>query len=269
MKMRRDGNRAFLEFAREGCGAGCKYCYIVNPHAQPRYFEESELEDFNRQLRQEPTLSIAAIGCDTDPFATDTATRITLRYLETCAELDLAVQISTKFPLPGTVLEVLESWGGTRRPVVFTTITTVDQASNLEPGAPDPATRAENFRIPRNSWLSAALIKPVLSLTDGDTTSLVNLIVTSGPDAAVVGARYRNSARKTISGGMELHPFTPNWAGSLDQDRAHALRRMFEKHGLMTFFNTECVVDFFNRTGDGVRIKRQFPILCVECARMC
>lgn len=269
MTLRRDGNRVFLEFAEEGCGAGCKYCYIKKPEANPRYYSESRLRMFNRQLREEPNLSIAAIGCDTDPFATDTATRIALRYLATCADLDLAVQISTKFALPEEVLGALDSWTGSKRPVVFTTITTVNSADTIEPGAPDPNVRATNFGIRRKTWLSVALVKPVLSLTEDDTNRLVDLIVTHGPDAAVVGARYRSVRNTPTSYGLELHPFTSDWAGALDEDRANNLRRLLADHGLKTFYNTECVVDFFNRTGDGRRIKEEFPNLCVSCERMC
>lgn len=264
-RMIHEGERIFLRMAQSGCGAGCSYCYIDKPKEPAQYFPDSQIDKWVAEVREVSPNSIVAIGCDTDPFITPQAIDIALRYLEALESVDSHVQISTKFAVPKRVAEKLDSWAGGSRPIVFTSITTIEKASVVEPHAATIEQRLKNFSIERVQWKSCALVKPILHLASEDLDDLCQRLIKYRPDCIVLGARYRRA--RLDRNDQRPHPFAKGWEGSLKQDEVTPFLERLAEAGIPIFHNTECVVDYFNQTGHGQRISQNYPDLCTECGR--
>lgn len=256
--------RVFLTYASSGCGIGCSYCYIDHPSSPPVYYPDEHYRLQIEQLEATDRVIVAALAPDTDPFVTPESIERSLFYLRACESSGAAVQLSTKCRIPPDVRVLLDNWSGKLRPIIFTSMTSFDLHDRLEPGAPHPEERAKNFGEHAPSWVSAALVKPLLSISSCDQRRLVDLLLATKPEAVVVGARYRK-VESVGATQLRPHPFASDWSGSAPTDAAIAFARRLESEGIPLFRNTECVVDYFNDCGIAQTIYTQYHDLCTNC----
>jgi hypothetical protein len=184
--------------------------------------------------------------------------------LEFAAELQLPVQLSTKFPLPCGLLRRLDSWPSDNpKPIVFTTITTTSLSSTLEPNAPTPEERSINFRGHREAWYSYALIKPFIESCLDDRESLLSLLAQGRPDGIVVGVRYRRA--RTPNALADVHPVARGWIAVPPSEAAQQFVLRLAGMGFRVFMNTQCASAWHNASSDGLVVKQNYPHLCVNC----
>lgn len=262
--------RAFIPLAVNGCGVGCKYCYIDQPGERAVALSSSAIDQSLREVQDtlDPSSgesdTLLAVGCDTEVGISGSIIQNALKCFEFAQEHRLPIQLATKFPLPQPLRECFEAWPPDQpRPVVFTTITTISISARIEPNAPRPAERAVNFDRHEGPWLSYALIKPFLEATSHDAEALIGLLSERRPDGAVVGARYRRRAAATESGSE--HPFAKGWIGQTPSMDARKLINRLRSINLPVFMNTRCVSAWHNSSRHGQYIKREYPYLCVGC----
>jgi hypothetical protein len=268
-----ENGRIFLDLASQGCGVGCRYCYIAEPAAGVRPLPVAQIRATLVQLMEvlgsarPESPPLLTIGADTEVSAHPDIVRNAEECLAFGAEHQLPAQLATKFPLPPSLLSCLNSWPAQApTPVVFTTITTVTRFRELEPGAPPPIVRADNFSLPRQRWLSYALVKPFHSASARDSDELLDLFLRKRPDGVVVGAHYQHEpAGARQNGDRYGHPFATGWSsyGLTEQGRAFANK--LHESGLRRFLNTRCVTAWHNASNHGRLIKEQFSPLCVSC----
>jgi len=257
--------RVFPRFVHHGCGIGCSYCYIDGPADPPVYLNDEEVETWLRQIPEGPSVTVS-LASDTEPFLTARSIDIAERYLRACQQRMVNVQISTKCQLPKSTLALLDQWQSPQRPVVFTTITSVELAARLEPGAVSPALRAVNFQGHSDSWRSVALVKPLLHLSITDRHEVAALLADASPDAVVLGVRYwRAHGAELADESLLRHPCDPRWVGVTPSDRDLELVGALSVPGRPIFMNTECVVDYFNHNGSGRQIFERYNQLCTHC----
>jgi hypothetical protein len=264
--------RAFIPLASNGCGVGCKYCYIDNPAERISALPASRVNELlqtvraymdDRPLEARPVL---AIGCDTEVAVSPETVTNALVCLDFAREHNLPVQLATKFPLHASLRQALDHWPYTDSPpVIFTTITTIALSKRIEPNAPTPAERAANFRPHSPAWRSYALIKPFLAIPNEDRRDLIELLRTRRPDGVVVGIRYRRAPNFNTPG--DAHPVASDWIATLPSATARRLATQLSDTGLRVFMNTQCVTAWHNRSSDGQVVKEKFPHLCVGCGR--
>jgi len=264
--------RAFIPLASNGCGVGCKYCYIDNPaeaiSALPASRVNEHLQAVRTYMDNRPPEArpVLAIGCDTEVAVSPEAVTNALMCLDFAREHNLPVQLATKFPLHGSLRRVLDRWPyADSPPVIFTTITTIALSKRIEPNAPAPAERAANFGPHSPTWRSYALIKPFLAIPNKDREDLVDLLRSKRPDGVVVGIRHRRAASMNTPG--HAHPVARDWIGTPPSVAARRLVAQLSDAGFRVFINTQCVTAWHNRSADGQVVKEEFPHLCVGCGR--
>lgn len=262
--------RAFIPLAVSGCGVGCKYCYIDDPADEVVPLSTSTMDKMLDELRAQvgsPSPgqeTLIAVGCDTEVAISPAIIRHAVRLFEFAQQHRLPVQLSTKFPLPDALRSLLDGWPLDQpRPVVFTTITTISLSAQLEPLAPPPAERAENFRPHDGAWLSYALVKPFLRATDRDADDLLALLADKRPDGVVVGVPYHR--KKSVIEGDRQHPIAGGWMGRAPSVSALDFVEQLGAAKFRVFMNTRCVSAWHNSSTHGQMILRDSPYLCVDC----
>lgn len=266
-------DRIFVELASEGCGVGCRYCYIAKPASKARPLPITEVQatldriaaSLSRNDSPPPLLSLA---CDTEIGTSRAMLDNAEECLHFAARNKIAVQFATKFRLPSTLISLLNEWPvDSPKPVAFTTITTVERHQLLEPGAPHPDERAENFVIPRKRWLSYALVKPFNASSTADSKALLNILLHKRPDGAVVGVRYRRrpASHTTESTKRHEHPYMKNWIAETPTQQAKQFAQSLQDAGIVRFASTRCATAWHNATGHGQVIYQRSPHLCTGC----
>jgi hypothetical protein len=265
-----NGSRIFLELAESGCGVGCKYCYIPEPAEQVRPLPVTSVAATLVALERHPNFSpgrrgtLLAIGCDTELGLNPQLTQSVCLALDFALKHDIPVQLATKYPLSPTVLNYLAKFDvASGKPVIFTSLTVVTDHRRLEPGAPSAQRRAQNFLVTPRVWLSYALIKPFLIATWQDRLNILSFLEQYKPDGVVVGVPYR-PARYDVERDGD-HPYAVGWSGNRPSAQARQFVELVRSRGHRVFMNTECAVDFHNRTGGGQLVHDQYNYLCVGC----
>lgn len=261
------GARAFIPLAYTGCGFGCSYCYIPAPRLATRPLESEQVRIDLERVRTDPRFiagpdgTVVSVGCDTEPFRTAASTLLACQVLLWVREHGNPLQLATKSVVPPSVLRILDDWpAGGPHPVVFTSLTSITNASRVEPGAPAPALRARNFGPDSRRWISAAMIKPVLPATERDLPALVDLMGLHRPDYIVVGVRYQPSAK-----GKAPHPVASQWRGDDPGDLEAAVVDGLAAVGVPVFHHSLCVGAHANRSRHAREVFEGYPHLCASC----
>lgn len=262
--------RAFIPLAVQGCGIGCKYCYIASPTSAVEALPEARvlelLQGLGDHINRLPSASrpIIAIGCDTEVAMSGAVLANAMICLDFATKLHLSVQLATKCPLPNSLLQRFDNWPmSCPKPIVFTTITTLLLSSRLEPNAPTPDERSVNFRRHSKAWLSYALMKPFLETSHKDREALSDLFMRSRPDGIVVGVRYRRVRVPNSLG--DVHPVANKWIAVPPSTAALQFVTRLADLGFRVFMNTQCASAWHNTSSDGLIVKQKYPHLCVNC----
>jgi DNA repair photolyase len=266
-------DRIFIELAEEGCGIGCRYCYISGPSTPvqplPMTVIAKNLEDIPERFRysQGKNGPLLSVGCDTEIGANPAVSGNADLCLAFAAEQRLPLQLATKFPLDDSLVKRLDQWpDDAPTPIVFTTITTITRHREMEPKAPPPLERAHNFKIPRKKWLSYALVKPFGPASISDTGPLLELFTTTQPDGVVVGTQYnRGTAKLSERNEYKEHPYIRNWYSKDPMEEALEFAEKIRENGFEVFLSTRCATAHHNKSDHGLIIHNQYPMLCVKC----
>ncbi|MDG0792784.1 radical SAM protein [Cohnella ginsengisoli] len=182
-----------------GCQHGCSFCYARSTHAylgeaaddafQHRIFYKDDAPAILRaqlqRMRARGKLpSHVAIGTATDPYQQlEAKARLTRGCLETLAEFDVGVSITTRSPLVLRDLDLLRALPGAS---VNISIHTLDTRiwRTFEPSTPSPARRLECARTLTEAGIRVhafgAPILPLLTDGESDTEALVEALANAG-----------------------------------------------------------------------------------------
>lgn len=182
-----------------GCSYGCLYCYIYDMgfSRTPRPYPLTGLQlayalVVNESFVMGPHGTLLAFGSVTEPFM-DVAKRRTMEYLRvTNSLLGNPQQISVKGVLDSSeVEEFVECTKG--RIDVLISVTTLDKARVLEPGAPSPHARIDFGAELARAGISVALfVRPILpGVTDSEF-------------AKILGEAERRGIRRVVLGTLRV-----------------------------------------------------------------
>ena len=202
---RHDNSRVFVQLSENaGCPVGCKYCYIPNVGQEARPIGQSTMAKHLDDLTTADEFTnetLVSLGCDTEPLLPETIDT-TIQVLEYFRNRPNPIQLATKFRLPESLLDVIKLRDIDAPPLqVSTSVTTIRNASRLEPGAPNPTVRDENFQLNHEEHrvVSIAMMKPYIRGTIDEVEEFADLYAETPPAGIVVGtliAKTRRDQRK-------------------------------------------------------------------------
>lgn len=190
---RHDGSRVFVQLSENaGCPIGCKYCYLPNVGDEAKPIDYQTMASRLDALTASDAFTdetLVSLGCDTEPLL-PAIIDSTAQALEHFRDRPNPIQLATKLRLPQFLLDVIGLRNPNSPPLqLSTSITTIHDASKLEPGAPDPAIRAENFRFntEEDRIISIAMMKPYRRGTIREVQEFASLYSEIPPAGIVVG----------------------------------------------------------------------------------
>ena len=211
-----------------GCEHGCIYCFARPTHAYVGLSSGLDFEtklffkrDASALLRKELSKSgytpeRIQLGANTDCYQpTEKRLRITRTIIETLAEFQHPLGITTKSHLVTRDIDLLASMGEKNLSVVVISLTTLDRhlARTMEPRASTPERRLAAIR--ELSQAGIPVIVNVAPIVPGLTDHEIERIIES---AANAGARYAHYSILRLS--HELKDLFKEWLAREQPDRA-------------------------------------------------
>lgn len=192
-----EDGRVFIDVAYEGCGSGCKYCYVSSSADRQLLASYADLgravEYLN--IRYQNRECIISFCPNTEPFKTKDSIDRVLFVLYRLKGSKFHVQISTKEYISDALLHELNDLAGSSAIFINVSIPFLNM-KEMEPGAADIEKRILNIeRIQHYPGLKCGLyIKPCFSKTIYDAEKYIAVIHQKRPDYICIGVAFDQKA---------------------------------------------------------------------------
>jgi DNA repair photolyase len=277
-----DVGRAFLDLARSGCGSGCTYCYIDAPLGTQILATMVDVDNALELLMTDPRFArgpsgtLISISPGSEPLKSSQSLALVLRMLQALLPFGNPVQIPTKEPVPTSLVKCLDKYARyAHQVVIFVSLSTISNASRLEPHAAPIETRLANAQTLRgHSCHSCAYIKPFLRSALGEVDDFVTFLNRAAFDSICVGMRYyadksKSAARTShaLPVSSRPHPIKPD---HLSQGLSQHLLNFYRQLRLgcaptPVFLTSPCVNAYLLDREPPIPVWRDLPTLCVQC----
>jgi hypothetical protein len=200
--------RIFVDIATDGCGSGCTYCYITEPHRNQTLVNKLELKSIIKHIDKLISKNDILSFCpNTEPLKSVDSRSYILNIIENFKERDVVFQISTKEFISKEFLENLNLLN-TKNPIeILISIPLLEGIDKHEPNAGKLVERLENFKSIGGfkNLRSCLYIKPFNNLNIQYKDQYVDIINNFCPDDICIGLSF---SKDLISPCSTLHDFT-------------------------------------------------------------
>lgn len=270
--IRIDDQRIFIDIAREGCGNGCKYCYVDTAEKEQVLWSEkqilegiSELESME-EFRQKGKDYIVSLCPSTEPLKNENACKLIKLIIEKLARYGCFFQIATKERVKKGFLEEIDSL------LVFEgqlhinlSINCFSLSQKLEPNAIPAEERIKN--VANISELvnikSCILIKPFIAATYDDMELFKKNLKRYLPDYVCIGISFFKNHCVNEKDNQDF--FEEHFANQ-DTEKIYLFMKELENAlGMPVYPSTLCVINQYSRGFIKPNISR--TRLCNQCGK--
>lgn len=272
--VQREGQRIFIDIARNGCGSGCRYCYVDTAKERQILLEEKEIEEICAYLLDFDDLSDCFLSfCpNTEPLKSRESSSKVLKIIKSVSQFGLAVQISTKERIEPDFISELSELALRKNQFFFNiSLPYLTGLDNIEPRAGKLEERLENFRLIADyeAATSCLYIKPFSWMTEKDFQKYVSIIRKHRPDFVCVGAAFHidNNQIQPCRTYYHAEEATELMADSQIRQMMEFAGKIHRETGVRTVYSTECSISTECGIPCGIEFFRYEPKMCEGCPR--